>query len=294
MKDTIRIGTRKSKLAMIQTNTIIHMLSEISPNMKFEIIPISTLGDEILDRPLVQFGGKGVFVDAFEEALLSGKIDLAVHSAKDMTMELPKGLGILGIPKREDPRDVLVTFDKQLDSGSRAVIGTSSLRRQFQIQQYYQAECLSLRGNVPTRLEKLKKGEYDGIILAAAGLKRLGLMEEEELQYRIFSTDEFVPAAGQGILAVEGRLEDELSELVAGINDKDTAISLKTERRILEKLNAGCHEAIGIFSEISEGFIKIDAVYNREDRIIIVKEEAPAEDYLAAAELVAKKLLSKQ
>lgn len=294
MKETIRIGTRKSKLAMIQTNTIINMLSEIAPNTKFEIIPISTIGDEILDKPLVQFGGKGVFVDVFEDALLNGKIDLAVHSAKDMTMELPKGLGILGIPKREDPRDVLVTYNRQLSEESRAVIGTSSLRRQFQIQQYYQAECFSLRGNVPTRLEKLKKGEYDGIILAVAGLKRLGLMAEEDFKYRIFSTEEFVPAAGQGILAVEGRLEEELLELVSGINDKETAISLMTERRVLEKLNAGCHEAIGVYSEISTGILKIDAIYKREDGIIRVKEEAPIEDYLSAADRAADKLPCQQ
>ncbi len=294
MKETVRIGTRKSKLAMIQTNMIISMLSELAPNTKFEIIPISTIGDEILDKPLVQFGGKGVFVDVFEDALLNGKIDLAVHSAKDMTMELPKGLGILGIPKREDPRDVLVTYNRQLSEGSRAVIGTSSLRRQFQIQQHYQAESSSLRGNVPTRLEKLKKGEYDGIILAVAGLKRLGLMAEEDFKYRIFSTEEFVPAAGQGILAVEGRLEEELSELVSGINDKETAISLMTERRVLEKLNAGCHEAIGVYSEISTGILKIDAIYKREDGIIRVMEEGPIEDYLSAADRAADKLLEKQ
>lgn len=294
MKETIRIGTRKSKLAMVQTNMIISMLSELAPNTKFEIIPISTIGDENLDKPLVQFGGKGVFVDVFEDALLNGKIDLAVHSAKDMTMELPKGLGILGIPKREDPRDVLVTYNRQLSEESRAVIGTSSLRRQFQIQKHYQAECSSLRGNVPTRLEKLKKGEYDGIILAVAGLKRLGLMAEEDFNYRIFSTEEFVPAAGQGILAVEGRLEEELSELVSGINDKETAISLMTERRVLEKLNAGCHEAIGVYSEISAGILKIDAIYKREDGIIRVMEEAPIEDYLSAADRAADKLLEKQ
>ncbi|SHO47697.1 hydroxymethylbilane synthase [Anaerocolumna xylanovorans] len=291
MKNTVRIGTRKSKLAMVQTNSIIKMLAQIAPELNFEIIPISTLGDEILDKPLIQFGGKGVFVDAFEEALLSGKIDLAVHSAKDMTMQLPEGLGIIGIPKREDPRDVLVTFDKELTDSMKAVIGTSSLRRQFQIEQYYQAECKNLRGNVPTRLEKLKNGEYDGIILAAAGLKRLGLMEEKQLHYRIFSPEEFVPAAGQGILAVEGRLHDELSEIVAGINDKETAISLKAERRVLERLNAGCHEAIGVYSEVNKDLIRIDAVYKKGDKTLRVKEEAFTGDYLKAADRTADKLL---
>lgn len=291
MKKIVRIGTRKSKLALVQTGSIISMLEQAAPELSFEIVPISTIGDEILDKPLVQFGGKGVFVDAFEEALLSGRIDLAVHSAKDMTMQLPKGLGIIGIPKREDPRDVLVTFDRELSGERKSVIGTSSLRRQFQIEQYYQAECKSLRGNVPTRLEKLKSGGYDGIILAAAGLKRLGLMEEKELHYRVFSPEEFVPAAGQGILAVEGRLDDELAELVGRINDTETAISLKAERRVLEKLNAGCHEAIGIYSCMDKDLIKILAVYKKGDRVVRVQEQAPIGEYLKAADILADKLL---
>lgn len=291
MKKTVRIGTRKSKLAMVQTDSIIKMLSQIATELNFEVIPISTLGDEILNKPLVQFGGKGVFVDAFEEALLAGQIDIAVHSAKDMTMQLPKGLGIIGIPKREDPRDVLVTNGRELTEGMKAVIGTSSLRRQFQIEQYYKAECRSLRGNVPTRLEKLKSGEFDGIILAAAGLKRLGLTEEKGLHYRVFTTEEFVPAAGQGILAVEGRLQDELSEIIAKINDKETEVSLKAERRVLEKLNAGCHEAIGVYSDICKDMIRIDAVYKKGDKILRVREEAPAAEYLKAADRVADKLL---
>lgn len=290
MKKTIKVGTRKSRLAMVQTNIIIEKIKQVAPELNFEIIPISTVGDEILNKPLIEFGGKGVFVDVFETALLNGTIDLAVHSAKDMTMQLPKGLGIIGIPEREDPRDVLVTFSKKPNSEQRCIIGTSSLRRQFQIQAFYNAECRSLRGNVPTRLDKLKAGEYDGIILAAAGLRRLNLDCSEEFHYRYFTTEEFVPAAGQGILAVEGRLEDELTVIVNQINDINTAICLKTERKVLELMNAGCHEAIGVFSYIKKDKIYMNAVYKKKDNVLKVQENAPTEDYLSLAAGVADKL----
>lgn len=290
MARTVKLGTRKSRLALVQTNLIIDKLKKIAPELTFEIIQISTVGDEILDKPLSQFGSKGMFVDAFEEALLNGKIDLAVHSAKDMTTQLPKGLGIIGIPEREDPRDVLVSFEKKLASGEKAVIGTSSLRRQFQIEQYYLAECSSLRGNVPTRLEKLRNGEYDGIILAAAGLKRLGLMEEKQFRYRIFQAEEFVPAAGQGILAVEGRLDDELAGIVRRMNHKATEISLKSERRVLERMGAGCHEAIGVYSSIDDTDIIIHVVYQKGDKLLRVKEQAPSDEYLKAADRAVDRL----
>lgn len=292
MKRTIRIGTRKSRLAVVQTNIVIDRIKEYAPELEFEIIPISTVGDEILDKPLIQFGGKGIFVDAFEEALLNRKIDLAVHSAKDMTMQLPEGLGIIGIPKREDPRDVLITRKEEQPSDKRLIIGTSSLRRQFQIEQFYDCECKSLRGNVPTRLDKLKNGEYDAIILAAAGLKRLGLMEEEEFSYRFFPSEEFVPAAGQGILAIEGRVDDDIADVVRQINDADTVICLKTERRVLELLEAGCHEAIGIYSFISDRILHINAIYQMGNELRRVKEQGLAEDYPEAAALVAKRLRS--
>ncbi len=281
----IKVGTRKSKLAFVQTEIIINKIKLEAPELSFEIIPISTVGDEILNKPLIEFGGKGVFVDAFETALLEGSIDLAVHSAKDMTMQLPEGLGIIGIPEREDPRDVLVTAGRELEAEPSCVIGTSSLRRQFQIEQFYRAECRSLRGNVQTRLDKLIRGEYDGIILAAAGLKRLKLEEQDQFCYRYFTTGEFVPAAGQGILAVEGRIEDELSGIVSRINDSSTAICLKTERRVLELMNAGCHEAIGVFSYIEKDMIYINGVYKKEDRLIRAQEKGVLTE---AADLAAR------
>ena len=290
MKKTIRIGTRKSRLAMTQTELVIKRLKEIDSRLNFEVVPISTVGDENLDQPLLQFGGKGVFVDAFETALLNKEIDLAIHSAKDMTMVLPDGLGIIGIPKREDPRDVLISVSQDLDPSKTIVIGTSSLRRQFQVEQFYKAECRSLRGNVPTRLEKLKNGEYDGIILAAAGLKRLGLLQEVDLQYRYFSCDEFIPAAGQGILAIEGRLEEELSVIVSKINDYPTSICLNTERRVLELLHAGCHEAIGVYSNIEEGIITVKGIYKKKDIVQRVEESDVVDHYRELASRVANKL----
>lgn len=290
MQRVVKIGSRKSKLAMVQTNYIIGRLSKIDPELTFEIVPISTVGDEILDRPLLSFGGKGVFVDAFEEALLNGSIDLAVHSAKDMTTKLPEGLGIIGIPEREDPRDVVISVGKELEADKSYIIGTSSLRRQLQIQQYYKAECKSLRGNVPTRLEKLKAGEFDGIILAASGMKRLGLIDDEQLHIRYLPPTQFIPAAGQGILAVEGRVDDELAEIVRQINDANAEVCLKTERRVLELMNAGCHEAIGIYSRVEAECLYIDAIFQVEDQVHQVQDEDKIENYDKLALRVAKKL----
>ena len=178
----IRIGTRKSRLALVQTDLVRQKIEEAFPEAEIEIVEMSTKGDELLDRSLTSFGGKGVFTKELEEALLREEIDLAVHSAKDMPMELGEGMAILAVPPREDPRDVLVTRPGTVLSGkSRIVIGTSSPRRVVQIQElgpklWPGAEicCEMLRGNVNTRLRKLAEGGYDGIILAAAGLKRLG------------------------------------------------------------------------------------------------------------------------
>jgi hydroxymethylbilane synthase len=290
MQRVVKVGSRKSKLAMVQTNYIIERLKQIDQELTFEIIPISTVGDEILDRPLLSFGGKGVFVDAFEEALLNGSIDLAVHSAKDMTTKLPEGLGIIGIPEREDPRDIVISVQNEIEAGKPCVIGTSSLRRQFQIGQFYQAECKSLRGNVPTRLEKLKAGEFDAIILAAAGMKRLGLIDDEQLHIHYLPTTQFIPAAGQGILAVEGRVDDELAQIVRQINDADTEVCLKTERRVLELMNAGCHEAIGIYSKVEAETLCIHAIFQVGDQVHRVQDEDKVENYDKLAIRVAKQL----
>ena len=249
--ETIRVGTRTSALAMKQTKMVMEKIERQNTDVSFEVIPKKTKGDKLLDTPLVEFGGKGAFITEFEEAMLDGSIDIAVHSAKDMPMELTEGLDIWMVLEREDAKDVLLTKKENVPmEGRPMIIGTSSPRRQIQIESLMNAECRLLRGNVPTRIEKLRQGMYDGIILAAAGIKRLGLDKEEDLCYRYLSYDEMIPAGGQGIITVEGRKDDELRVLFEKYSDKNAALELETERYILKRLEAGCHEPIGVFAQI--------------------------------------------
>lgn len=264
MKKKIRIGTRTSALAMAQTHLVMAEIQAVDPEATFEIVPLNTLGDRILDKPLLSFGGKGAFVSEFEEALLKDEIDLAVHSAKDMPMELPSGLALLGSLKREDPRDVLVTM-KGTTLKEGAVIGTSSLRRQLQIKQLQKVACQDIRGNVNTRLRKLEEGQYDGLILAAAGLKRLGLDQEEKFDYHYFPCETFVPAGGQGIIAVEGREGDALALLMEKVTDQAAQCCLEVERHVLKLLDAGCHEPLGVYSTIEEDKIHLTILNGKGD-----------------------------
>lgn len=287
----IRIGTRRSELAVTQTNLVAEAIEKTGNGMKTELVLKQTEGDRILDKPLLEFGGKGVFVTEFEQALLHGEIDLAVHSAKDMPMELEKGLGIVAVLKREDPRDVLVTMAGSSFTGKKElVIGTSSLRRQMQIYEMgknlwpdMKVRCENLRGNVQTRLYKLSQGEYDGIILAAAGLKRLGLWEDKRYQYQCFDCESFVPAGGQGILAVEGRLHSGMESLYAEIHDEETGLCLSLERKLLKLLEAGCHEPIGIYSRIIGDKMEVFGINRRgeETKRIHLKGELTELDDLA-------------
>lgn len=269
--NTLRIGTRKSRLAMVQTEIVREVILAHFPFLEIEIMPMSTKGDKILDRSLTSFGGKGVFTKELEEALLKGEIDLAVHSAKDMPMEFPRGLALGAVLSREDAADVLVTVDgisiKEMAPGS--VIGTSSLRRQIQILQMNpQVKVKLLRGNVQTRIEKLKSGRYDGILLAAAGLNRLGIggtnltgrtglkpsdkqctagvqtETADSLYFEHLPMEQFVPAAGQGILAVEIR-QGELTEIMKAIHSVETEAELTAEREFLTILGGGCNAPCG-------------------------------------------------
>lgn len=277
MVQKIRIGTRGSALALIQTDQVIRALHERYPELETERVVLRTKGDRILDKPLLDFGGKGAFITEFEEALLDGRIDLAVHSAKDMPMELADGLALAGTLPRADARDVLVmrkgvqlsrsafaenevqhgrslreTGDMEEETkASGLVIGTGSLRRQFQLKRLFPGVvCVNIRGNVQTRLQKILEGQCDGVILAAAGLERLGLLEEKEFDYRCFSYEEMLPAGGQGIIAVESRQEESIMELVKGISDENAYMELETERRVLRLLDAGCHEAVGVIAQV--------------------------------------------
>lgn len=252
---------------MVQTQIVQQKIKNLFPEIDLEIVPMSTRGDEILDRSLTSFGGKGVFTKELEEALLSGKIDMAVHSAKDMPMEFPSGLCVGAILERADPRDVLVTMTgvlaKNLLPGS--VIGTSSLRRELQIKELNPlVEIKVLRGNVQTRLNKLENGEYDGILLAAAGLERLELHENPKYHLEYLDSNIFVPAAGQGILAVEIR-QGELEEVMQAIHQSDVETEWNAERQFLTELGGGCNAPCGAFCKVFEDSFCMNVMYARAD-----------------------------
>ncbi len=296
--DIIRIGTRKSALAVAQTQLVADALIRVSPGVTAQMVKKQTEGDRILNKPLLEFGGKGVFVTEFEDALLQGEIDLAVHSAKDLPMDLKEGLGIVAVPEREDPRDVLITLkDSDLNKKDEIIIGTSSLRRRIQIEEIGSSlwkgipvRCENLRGNVQTRLKRLMEGDFDGIILAAAGLKRLGIQSDPAFHYHYFDCETMIPAGGQGILAVEGRLGMENWPEISAIENKDARLCLTLERKILKLLNAGCHEPVGVYSRIKEGQIEVFGISRKEDQVKKIHLQGKTEELDSLAEQAAKRL----
>lgn len=267
-KKTVKVGTRGSKLALAQTELVIKALNERFPQVDFQMVTMSTRGDRDTSRALLEFGGKAVFVEEFEEAILKGDIDIAVHSAKDMPMEIMEGLTISGTLPRACPQDVFIyKSGRSFDRNDSFVVGTSSLRRQYQIRDMYPyAVCKNLRGNVGTRIQKLEDGEYDAIILAAAGLERLGIIDgsagclevqKDKLTFRYLSIESMLPAACQGIIAIETRTSGEVYDMVRAINDTEVYTQLTCERAVLNRLNAGCHEPIGVYSELHGDHMKL-------------------------------------
>ena len=274
---TIRIGSRESRLAVIQSEMVMEYLKKECPDREISLLTMKTTGDKILDRTLDKIGGKGLFVKELDKALLERKSDLSVHSLKDVPMEVPEELPLVAFSKREDPRDVLV-----LPRGSREIdftkpIGCSSLRRILQLKELYpQAEFKSVRGNVQTRLNKLDSGEYSALILAAAGLKRLGL---EERISRYFEPKEMIPAAGQGILAVQGRQGEDYSYL-KHFADRDGTKAALAERAFVRYLDGGCSSPVaahaiihgdsihlmGLYYQESTGKYKKDSMYGTVDK----------------------------
>jgi hydroxymethylbilane synthase len=254
MARVFRVGTRGSKLALAQTEWIINALKEKLPNLKVEKVIIKTKGDVIVDRPLREVTGKGFFVKEIEAALLRGEIDFAVHSLKDMPTELPDGLTIAALCNRVDPRDVLVVRgwrgrETDLETvvshlPERPRVGTSSLRRQAQLKHKFPDwQLCELRGNVDTRLRKLDDGQYDAIVVAAAGLIRIGLQDRIAC---FLPVEVCCPAAGQGVLAVEARQDDEeVLRLLKSIDDLAVRVEVEAERTATKTLGAGCHSAIG-------------------------------------------------
>lgn len=253
MEKTIKIGTRGSQLALWQANWVKHEIEMASKGIRVEIVIIKTTGDRITDRPLAMLGGKGLFVKEIEQQLLDGDIDIAVHSMKDMPGELPEGLHIGAVPIRENPLDVLISRNNLLlaDLPEGAKIGTGSMRRASQIRHIRpDVETLSIRGNLDTRLKKLDSGAYDAIILAAAGLIRLG-MAGRITQY----IDEgiMLPAVGQGALCIESRQNDqeqEIDQILKKINDRNTRITVEAERSFLKQIEGSCHIPVACFGRL--------------------------------------------
>lgn len=257
----IRIGTRKSKLALIQTELVKAQILKYFPDEEIEIVHVVTHGDKVLDKPLGEIGGKGVFTKEIEEKLLDKTIDIAVHSAKDVPMELAGGLCLGAVLLRDDNRDVILKRKEMKKIGEGSIIGTSSLRRELQIKQIYPGVLIkSLRGNVGTRIDKLKSGEYDAIILAAAGLKRLGLDNDDELDYIYTDNEKFVSAAGQGILAIECRNGD-LKEVMEALDDKAARVCLEAEREFLRSLDGSCNAPCGAHCIISRENFEFRGMY---------------------------------
>ena len=243
---------------MIQSQMVIDYIREHHPQTETELLTMKTTGDMILDRTLDQVGGKGLFVKELDRALLEGRSDLSVHSLKDMPMEVPEELPLIAFSKREDPRDVLV-LPKGANSWDRSrPVGCSSLRRKLQLAQLYpEVTFQTVRGNVLTRLRKLDEGEYGALILAAAGLKRLGL---EQRISRYFEPEEMIPAAGQGILAIQGRKNEDYSCL-EGFGDRDAACAAKAERAFVTELNGGCSSPVAAHAIVEGERIRLLGLY---------------------------------
>ena len=262
----VRIISRESPLAMWQARHVRDQLLTRYPALTIDIIGIHTEADRFLDRSLEQMGGKGAFVKELEQALLAGSADLAVHSMKDVTVDLPAPLALPVIMQREDPRDVLIsnTCDslEQLPSGAR--LGTSSLRRQCQLRAWRpDLKIIDIRGNVGTRLKKLDGGTYDALILAAAGVKRLGLQGRIK-QY--LDTGILLPAIGQGALGLETRADDhELIAMISVLQHEDTRACVTAERALNRKLNGGCHAPVAAFAELAGGVLNLRALVGRLD-----------------------------
>jgi len=257
MNEVIRVGTRESALAIAQSKLIINLLGSKFPDLKFEIVGMKTRGDTLLDTRLDVIGGKGLFVKEIENALLEDKIYMAVHSMKDMPAFMPEQLTIAAVSEREDPRDVLVTQNGQslqeLKQG--AVVGTSSIRREIQLRALRPDLTIKqLRGNVLTRLDKLAAAEFDAIVLAAAGLKRLGLQEKCAC---CFSVDEMIPAVGQGILGVQTKKGGKMEQLVRSINSPDGWLALEAERSFMLRLNGGCSTPMAAHAVIRGSQMKV-------------------------------------
>jgi hydroxymethylbilane synthase len=289
----IRIGTRGSALALAQSNWVKAQLERHEPETAVELRVIKTSGDRFADTPIQNLGNKGVFTKEIEDALLRGEVDLAVHSMKDLPTELPPGLVIAAVPKREDPRDVLVTRGRNrlADLASSTTVGTGSLRRRAQLLHYRSdLAIVPIRGNVDTRLRKLDEGQVDALVMAAAGLKRIGRGD----RIGEFLADEIcVSAVAQGALGIEARKEASVCERLAFLHDPATCAEIAAERSMLDFLGGGCHVPIGARASVSGGELKIIGVVAGADggRICRASLIGPADQAESLGRRLAQELL---
>jgi hydroxymethylbilane synthase len=294
--DSLRIATRKSPLALWQAEHVRARLQQAHPGLVVELVAMSTQGDRILDSPLAKIGGKGLFVKELEQGMLAGDADIAVHSMKDVPAELPDGLVIGAILEREDPQDAFVSSRyaniDALPQGAR--VGTSSLRRQCQLRaRRPDLEILDLRGNVGTRLGKLDAGDYDAIVLACAGLKRLGLAERITAA---LAPETMLPAIAQGVIGIECRSGDVwVAGLIEVLNDAQTATRTQAERAMNARLAGGCQAPVAGYSELLDGVLELRGLVGRPDGSDIIRGSisGPAADAVALGRELAEDLLAR-
>ena len=295
MKKKIVIGTRGSKLALWQAEHIAARLRELNPGMIVELRHIVTTGDKILDVPLAQIGGKGLFTKELETAMLAGEIDLAVHSLKDMPTELPAGLVLAATTTRLDPHDAFVSrrYASLAELPAEATVGTSSLRRKAQLLRLRpDLRIENLRGNLDTRLRKLDEGQYDAIVLAAAGLRRLGWAERITA---VLSPAECLPAVGQGVLAIEARAADaEVLAAVAGLDDAGSRACVTAERTFLAVVEGGCQVPVGVYGRMTDEKLALQARILSLDGTRCVEDETVGDPSQAAmlGDSLARRLLA--
>ncbi len=279
MKNKVTIATRASSLALVQAEIVKDLLVTRWPGLQVELLKLTTEGDRILDRPLRNEGGKGLFVKEIEEALLDGRADLAVHSMKDVPGELPEGLCIPVILKREEARDAFVSekYENLAQLPPQAKVGTTSLRRKLQVLKLRpDLQILDLRGNVDTRLKKLQAGDYDAILLACAGLNRLGLAShiKEKLP--------FIPAPGQGAIGIECRLKDEeVLQLIQDFNDEESYACVQAERVVLKRLEGGCELPLGAHAQFESGKLRLKAFVAEPNGNKYLEDEVVGDPILA-------------
>jgi hydroxymethylbilane synthase len=274
----LKIGTRGSNLALAQSLWIKERIETAHPHLRVRIVKIKTRGDKILDSPLSKIGGKGLFVKEIEEALLNKRIDLAVHSMKDIPAQLPKGLILGAFPEREDPFDALISKNDYAFSNlpRGAKVGTGSLRRSAQVKHVRpDLVLIPVRGNVDTRLKKMDAGEFDAVILAAAGLKRLGMNDRIT---EVIPAGQILPAIGQGALGLEVREADEKTiGLLSFLNHDETEVTVRAERAFLKKLEGGCQVPIAAYARLLKGDILLEGLVAELDGSILIRDEITGE-----------------